>query len=127
MSKKHTLEWVTDRIERMGYKVLSKRYENSHTNLTLKDPHTGRIFKARWSNIQQSGIPAYSVKTKKGYDLQYVKEQIEIRGYKLLSKRYKNAHSFLHLECRCGTVFKRLWDDFINRDSVCPECRYQKY
>ena len=52
---------------------------------------------------------------------EYVKEQIEKTGYKLLSGEYKNNHTKLQMQCPLGHVFKMKWNNFQNGQR-CPYC-----
>lgn len=39
---------------------------------------------------------------------EFVKEQIEKEGYKLISEEYKNCRDKLNIECDKGYIFKRI-------------------
>ena len=43
--KKHTYEFVKEYIASFGYKLLSKKYINSHTKLLIKCPNRNNIRK----------------------------------------------------------------------------------
>lgn len=56
---------------------------------------------------------------------EYVKEQIEKKGYKLLSKEYKNAHTKLKIQCSKKHIYKVMWCNF-KRGDRCPICGNKK-
>ena len=131
MSTKHTYGFIKEQIENQGHVLHSKRYENSHTNLLIESPE-GELFKMRWSTFQQGKrCPETNRKGagKPKYHLDFIKKEINKVGFRLISKRYKNAHSFLKIKCKLhGHEFRRLWDDIYNKNCItCPECRKKGY
>ena len=55
----------------------------------------------------------------------YIKEQIEKEGYKLLSKSYKNAHTKIKIKCDKGHIYKVIWNSF-QQGHRCKECSPSK-
>ena len=128
MTQKHTIDFIKEQIENEGHKLISKRYQNSHTNLQIESPD-GELFKMRWSNFQQGKrCPQRKGYSNRKYKIDFIRKTVRDEGFTLLSKRYKNAHCSLKMRCTHGHVFTKLWDDFYNRDAtVCPECRRKGY
>ena len=61
------------------------------------------------------------------YDYNYVKKYIESKGCKLLSKEYKNNKEKLKIQCKCGSIFYRCFQDFKNHKRFyCQECSGNK-
>lgn len=67
-------------------------------------------------------ISVVSILMGKKLTLEQVQRGLESRGYALLSKEYKNAHS--KLECKCPKGHKILvrWNDIRSHKYVCPDC-----
>lgn len=54
-----------------------------------------------------------------------VKEFIEEKGCKLISKEYKNGREKLDIECKCGNIFSQNFKNFKNTMKYsCPRCNY---
>lgn len=51
-----------------------------------------------------------------------VKEFIESKGNKLISKEYKNNKGKLKIQCKCGEIFKRTFGDFKNKNMYYCTC-----
>jgi hypothetical protein len=96
-----TIEKVKNYVESVdGYKLISTKYDNSKTKLTLQCPK-GHIFQMRYNDFQQGQrCPKCSCKCKFTYE--YVKECIESRGYTLLSHEYTKNTDKLHVRCDKG-------------------------
>lgn len=54
---------------------------------------------------------------------EFVKEQIEKEGYKLLSKEYINAHSKLIVRCPKDHEYEIIYSNF-KKGHRCPKCKY---
>jgi len=103
-NKKLTIEFIKEEIEKEGYKLLSKEYKNNRTKLEVECPKRHK-FGIRWNNFNQ-GVRCPLCARNKKLSYNYIKEQIEKEGYKLLSKEYKNNHTKLELECNKGHKYK---------------------
>jgi len=123
--KKLTYEYIKERIEKTGYKLLSEKYENAHTKLEVQCPKE-HIYKVRWCNFKR-GDRCPICGNKKGklvYD--YVKTFIELKRYRLLSKEYKNSRTKLQMRCPKGHKFKMTWHNF-QQGTRCPICNDQRF
>ena len=62
---------------------------------------------------------------------EFVKEQIEKEGYKLLSNEYINSTSKIKIQClKCDHEYKVTWNNFrggnVKKGSRCPKCSVKK-
>ena len=63
----------------------------------------------------------------KKYSYSDVKYFLESNGLKLLSDKYKNNKEKLEVECSCGEVFFRSFQDIKNKNlTKCPCCTGNK-
>src|SRR5574343_315234 len=106
-----TIEKVKNYVESVdGYKLISTKYDNSKTKLTLQCPK-GHIFQMRYNDFQQGQrCPKCSCKCKFTYE--YVKEYIEKDGYILISTRYINALKKIKIKCPRGHIFQMSFNGF---------------
>ena len=117
--KKSTYEYVKEQIEKTGYKLLSKEYKNAHTKLKIQCSKK-HIYEAMWTSFQRKKrCPICFGNAKLTYD--YVDGQIKKKGYKLLSKEYKNSYTKLLLQCQKKHIFKMKWAEF-QQGTKCPIC-----
>jgi len=124
MPKKLTYKYVKEQIEKEGYKLLSKEYINSKTKLELQCP-SGHEYSVRFSSFQRGRRCPVCAKNNKKLTYEYVKEQIEKEGYKLLSKEYINANTKLELQCLEGHEYSVRFNHF-HKGIRCPVCAENK-
>jgi len=116
---KLTYEFIKGKIEKEGYKLLSKEYNNCKTKLEIQCPK-GHIYKVIYSNFQQGQRCPICIGNQK-LTYEFVKGEIEKEGYKLLSKEYKNNKIKLKLQCPEGHEFEIKYGKF-QQGRRCPEC-----
>jgi hypothetical protein len=120
--KKLTYNEVKSTFEKEGYKLLSTDYINSKSKLMVKC-NNGHIFHIRFNDFQQGHgcrkCAILSNNQKFSYD--YIKEQVEKRGYTLLSTDYKNANEKIEMLCNNGHKFQMKYGNFQQgqRCSIC--------
>jgi len=112
-----------------GYKLLSKKYKNAHIKLEIQCPK-GHIFWKSYNRFQQGHMcPLCAIeKNKQSQYLTYqeVKQYIDsFEGYKLLSKKYKNAHIKLEIQCPKGHIYQVEYNSF-QQGCRCPLCAIEK-
>lgn len=124
MAEKLTYKFIKEQIEKEGYKLLSKIYKNSYTNIKVQCNECHK-YKVTWDNFKQGKrCPVCNGGIK--YNHNYVKKQIEsVKGYKLLSENYKNNHTKLKIQCNKEHVYKASWEKF-KIGQRCPICDYTK-
>ena len=127
MSKKLTYEFVKEKIEKEGYKLLSKTYKNNKNKLKVKCPkdHESKI---RLSNFHYGQrcqeCPSCAI-DKRRHSYEHVKELIEKEGYTLLSETYKNNRKKLKVRCPENHVYETTYYSF-KSGRRCPECAGNK-
>jgi len=124
MPKKLSYDDVKDYINSYGYNLISKEYNNNNTKLSIQCPDN-HIFKMTYANFKQGRRCSYCHGNKK-HTYTQVKDYIESRGYKLLSKEYKNANTKLKLQCPEEHTFEMTYGNFYSNHR-CPECSKKKY
>ena len=122
-NQRYTIEEVREFMESKGYKLLSKEYNNNHTKLELMCPK-GHKFWMTYGNFQQKQRCPQCHYNNMKLTYEEVKEYIEDKRYKLLSKEYKNSQIKLELECPEGHIFWMTWACF-QQGSRCPQCWYE--
>jgi hypothetical protein len=118
---KHTYEYIKRQIEYVdGYKLLSKKYINNHTKLSIIC-NEGHIYSVKYNNFSSGArCPHCAGKAKHTYE--YIKQQIENEeGYKLISNEYKDARSKIKIQCDKGHVYKVKFNSF-QQGGRCPKC-----
>ena len=108
--KRLTHEFVKEQFEKEGYTLLSKEYKNSRQKLEYVCPkgHTGTIC---WGDFQQ-GKRCAECSGRKRKTIEYIREQFEKEGYKLLTKEYKNCNQKLEYICPKGHRGTTCWAYF---------------
>ena len=124
MGKKLTYEEVKRRIETDEYKLISDEYVNNNTKLEIKC-NKGHIFDMSYAVfIRGSRCPIcnrgwlfyYNIRGMKKEAYEYIKSNIELCGYKLLSDKYDKCDTLLDVKCEHGHIFTT------NPDFVIASC-----
>lgn len=89
MANKHSYRYVKEKIEsEKGYKLLSSDYVNSVSKLEI-ECNEGHIFPMSFKVFNKGHRCSYCA-GKRQYDINEVRNIFEKRGYRLISKEYKN-------------------------------------
>ena len=118
MKKTLTYDYVKEQFEKEGYKLLSKKYVSSLFRLKVECPE-GHHYKVTYGNFQKNRRCPFCYGNKNNSQ-DYIKQQFEKEGYKLLSK-YKNNYTKILVECFQGHKFEVTYNNF-QRGSRCPVC-----
>jgi hypothetical protein len=124
--KAHTIEMMHKIAAERGGKCLSKVYKNNLTKLCWLCER-GHEWEAVPGSIVRAGkgkgswCPICVGKLPKDSALQKLQKLAAGRGGVLLSKRYKNARSYLRWRCAKGHEWKAV-SDAVKRGSWCPAC-----
>ncbi len=104
MVPKYTIEFVKIQFHAEDYILLSTEYKNTKTKLSFvcNNGHTCDTTFERWLLGNRCRICAGNVK----YTIGYIRKEFESEGYVLLSKTYKNAHTYLRYVCPKGHKHK---------------------
>jgi len=111
--------------------LLSDIYNNMNDKLDFKC-ECGEIFATTFSafklanqrQCKKCGYLITASKMKLSYE--EVKRRIEIKGNELLSTEYKNNNTKLKLKCKCGEIFYRKLDNYMNGSDCCDYCNKSK-
>lgn len=112
--KKLTYEFVKNKFNIEGYKLLSKTYKNNFTKLDVLCPNNHKI-KLCYHDFD-SGNRCQLCYGNKRYTHEEVKNIFKKYGYKLLSKKYGNNKSILSLKCPKGHKIKMKLNHFLNSE-----------
>jgi len=123
--KKITYNEVKACFEEQGCVLLSKEYKNARTHLdyVCSCGDQSRIIYdsfRRGHKCRKCGGKKVAASQTLTYE--FVKETIAQSECKLLSDTYVAAISDLKIQCRCGKVFYRCWNDFQRTSRVCSKC-----
>jgi len=121
--KKYSYEYVKEQIEKEGYTLLSKTYKNTHTKLKIQCDK-GHVYNVTYNSFKQGSRCAECSGNKK-HTYEFIKDQIEKKGYTLLSEEYKNAHNKLKVQCDKGHVYGATYCHF-KQGQRCPICANEK-
>ena len=118
-NKKLTYDFVKTQIENEGYELLSKKYKNNNTKLLVECPQKHQ-YKVTYDNFKQGCRCAICAGNRKlTYD--FVKQQFENVGYKLLSKEYIGVLSKLKVKCPKKHIYEIKYGNF-QQGKRCPVC-----
>lgn len=116
---KHTYEFVKEEFDKRGFTLISEEYTNGKEKLDFICSN-GHEHKISYNNLQKGGGCIYcSGKAK--YTIEYIKEDFDKQGYKILLDNYKNRYQKFDVICPSGHTYStnvQLWQ--IGRR--CPEC-----
>ena len=120
MCKAKTYEYVKQEINKTSYKLLSTSYKNNKSKLSIRcKENFDHIFEMCWTCFRRGQrCPKCFGNEKLTYE--YVKQEIDKTGYKLLSTSYKNAWTKLSIQCKNDPnhIFKMSWSNFEQRSYV---------
>ena len=121
--KRITIEYVRQKFEKEGYKLLTTDYIDAHKKLEYICPknHRGSI---SWSAFQQ-GIRCAECAGKKKKDINFIRQEFEKEGYQLLTTNYINAQQKLEYICPKGHRSSITWSSW-QQGTRCLECTGKK-
>lgn len=106
-----------------GFLLLNKKWKMKTFKMTFIHIKCGRKFKMRWVEFER-GRRCSKCSGKMKSTLKEISSFCKDKGYKLLSKEYKNANTkmtFKHLDC--GYEFSTTWSAFkSNKGLGCRKC-----
>jgi len=121
MSKRLEYEYVKDQFSKFGYRLLSKNYKNIDEKLEY-ECDKGHIHSMNYHNFKGGNrCPSCSTVNNTKHTIDFIKKQIEIDGYRLLSTEYNGNREKLDIECPEGHRYKANYHDF-DRGTRCPIC-----
>ena len=119
---KLTIKEVQDKmlIIAPSYKLLSTKYINNNTKMKFICDKN-HSFEMNWANFT-TGYRCPHCAGNIKYSYEYVKEQIEVDGYKLLSTKYTGTFGKLKVKCTEGHIYYTTWNNF-SVGKRCDACR----
>jgi len=119
MSRKLTREYVSNKFQQKGWKLLGD-YINNFTPLkcVCKNGHETSITWINFKKGQGCGICSNNQK----YDYEYVKNYFESQRCSLISDAYKNSQQNLEYICKCGEHSSIRFAHF-KQGVKCQKCR----
>ena len=125
---KFTYEYIKEKIDSTGCKLLTDKNEYKNTEQLLKiQCSCGNIFYKKWGNFKSSKHKNCPECTWESRRKDGVKEYIESKGCELLST-YRNLGSPLKIRCSCGEIFYKSYGEFYHAGhDKCPKCNNKAY
>lgn len=122
-SKKKTLEEVTEYFESRGYTLLSDVYISNKQKLEYMCPY-GHIGSISLAGFQCGGHGCNECFGSKKKEIDFIRQEFEKVGYKLLSTVYVNSHEKLSALCNNNHKFQISWTKF-NYGRRCCYCYHK--
>lgn len=120
MPSKLTIDYIKNKFNSEGYKLLSNEYLNNRQILEYICPN-GHHHKINWGRFQQGKRCPYCSGERVHYD--DIKNVFEERGYTLLSQDYKSKEKLTY-RCPNGHIHDTDYYNF-KKGHGCPECAGQ--
>lgn len=118
-----TIEEIRESFEASGYTLLDTEYKtNKKLKFICAEGHTGSTFWSNWHRGHRCGKCA-TIKSRN--KIEDIEDAFKARGYTLLSKEYKNAHSRLDYLCPEKHQNSMTIGNF-RHGSECPDCANEK-
>lgn len=118
-------EEIEKRLRGNGFELLSE-YKNAKTKLKIKCKN-GHVTYRTWVSLTHSET-IQCTECNGGRDsvnFDYINTFLNKFGYKLLDKKYTNAHEKLKIQCDKGHIFYKSWNH-LKRGQKCPICNISK-
>jgi len=123
-SNKLSYEFVKESFENEGYTLLSDTYSKITEKLQFKCPngHVRSMSFSSWKLGNRCKLCYDSIRGNElRLDFDFVKKEIESKGYKLLSNTYKSIDSKLDVVCKNGHTWNTSYRS-IKSDNTCIHC-----
>ncbi len=121
--KKHDFEYIKKLFESDGYTLLSNYYVNGSKKLISICPnnHIYSITYYNWKSgyrCKECGVDQRRI------SILYIKDNLALEGYKLVTKKYKNNKQKLYCRCPRGHTCTITWAGWNSRGDRCNRCGY---
>jgi len=116
MKKRLTYEYVRDHLLKLGYRLLSKRYNNNHEKLVLIDSE-GYCYYVIYNSITSGKTPPRFQKSNP-YTIRNIKLWLKLNNIELelISKIYYGSDKHLLLKTKDGYYCQATWDSLKQKD-----------
>ena len=121
-NKKLKYEEVKQYLEKEGYVLLSKEYENNSIPLVIKCPN-GHEYETTFSTFKQGGRCKTCYHENLRVDYEEVKQCFEKEGYKLLEENYVNSKTKMKTLCPNGHIHYVSFGNFKYSENRCLKCQ----
>jgi len=118
--RKLTIEIIRTEVEKLGYKLLTKRYINTSQKLQFSCSKGHKYFMT-YAHFYSGQRCSECYGTKK-YTLKQVREVFKNRGWKLLSLYYNNSKQKLKVKCNKGHITNTITLNNFLKGSGCDTC-----
>ncbi len=116
---KLTIEFIKSEFEKEGYVLLTKIYENQYQKLEYICPK-GHKHLIIWNNWKNGNRCPYCA-NRPPITIEFIRSEFEKERYKLLAKKYINAHQKLSYICPNGHEHSITWSNW-QRGKRCLIC-----
>lgn len=125
-NRRLTIEFVKQKIKEGGDELISSKYSNARTPLTILCSRCQDQYQMRYDDYRRSKRCAHC-SGKKRYTIEHVREVISKDGNKLLSDIYTNNKTHLDIQCgKCDNVYNMNLSTYQNATIRCKKCVNQK-
>lgn len=115
-----TIEFIRKQFENEGYTLLTEIYKNAYQKLYYICPK-GHKHSIIWNSWQQKQRCPYCYGNAKP-TIEFIKLEIEKEQYILISDKYINNATKLHLICPKGHNYYVSWNNWSTKGRRCPRC-----
>ena len=126
MAEKLTIEFIREQFEKYSFKLLSTEYINNVQKLDYECPvgHPGSVRWGNWNQHHSCLICSYIERSnKRRFSIEFIREQLALESYLLVSTEYKNANQELECYCPLGHQVFTSWSKW-NTGYRCKICSY---
>ena len=103
-------EYVRGQFEKEGYQLLTTKYKNNNQKLDYVCPEGHRHY-ISWNSWQRGSRCFYCANNIK-HNIEFISSEFKKEGYKLLTKKYKNAFQKLDYICPKGHKHSMCWGNW---------------
>ena len=109
--KKLTIEFVRNEFEKRGFKLISDKYVGAHQKLEYicSEGHKGE---KSYGHFKEGRGCRICANNKMKHSIEFIKEEFEKRGCKLISTEYTNGKQKLEYICKNGHKHGICYNDF---------------
>lgn len=114
---------IKENIEKNGFTLIEYHTKGKHMVVKVKCKH-GHINEMNYDNILK-GNKCKVCQHRVLPSIDFIKDFIESKGYKLISENVKSATSKILIKCPLGHEYETCWNKFYG-DRRCPYCANSK-
>ena len=126
--KRHSMDYIKERIRERGAEYVSGSYENRKSRLRIRC-FCGAEFERTVDSLLRSDRLVCPEclgdwrSESQAADIVSVRNELAKHGATLLTNTYKNAHQKLSIQCSCGNKFTTSYNQFVSHNKTrCRAC-----